>query len=39
MFTNWRVLAGIAVAVVGFLVRWALRLWLRWKFRGGLTIG
>jgi hypothetical protein len=39
VFTNWRVLAGITVAALGFLLRWVLRLWLRWKFRGGLSIG
>jgi hypothetical protein len=39
VFTNWRVLAGIAVAAVGFLLRRVLRLWLRWTFRRGLASG
>ena len=39
VLTNWWVLSSIAVAVFGLLLRRILRLWLQWKFRGGLSIG
>jgi hypothetical protein len=39
LLANRWVLFGIASAAAGPLLRWALRLWLRWKFRGGLSIG
>jgi hypothetical protein len=38
LLLNWWVLSGIAIAVFGFLLRRILRLWLQWKFRGGLSI-
>jgi hypothetical protein len=38
LLLNWWVLSGIAVAVFSFLLRRILRLWLQWKFRGGLSI-
>jgi hypothetical protein len=39
VLANWGVLFGVASAAVGLMLRWVLRLWLRWKFRGGLSIG
>jgi hypothetical protein len=39
VLTDWWVLSSIAIAAVGFLLRRALLLWLRWKFRAGLSIG
>jgi hypothetical protein len=39
LLTNWRVLSGISITAFGFLLRWALRLWLRWKFQGSLSMG
>jgi len=39
LIANWWVLFGIVSASVGLLLPWAVRLWLRWKFRTGLSIG
>jgi hypothetical protein len=39
LLTNWWVVSGIAAAALGFLVRRVVRVWLRKKFRGGLSIG
>jgi hypothetical protein len=39
VLTNWWVLSSIATAAVCFLVRRALRLWLRRTFRAGLSMG
>jgi hypothetical protein len=39
VLTNSWVLSSIAIAAFGFLLRRVLRLWLRWKFKAGLSIG
>jgi hypothetical protein len=39
VFVNWGVLSGIALVAFGCLLRWALRLCLRWKFGRSLSIG
>ena len=36
---DWRIMSGIALAALGSLLRWAARLWLRRKLRGGLGAG
>ena len=39
LLTNWWALSGIVIAALSLLLRWALRLWIQWKFHRGLEPG